>query len=293
MPSGAKFLDGWDARAADTWGELRWMDGARAEVILPLDLAGRRAGHDFGPGANAAAQSAGQGEHRSVDQRSARRHVHARCRAAVTSTFTIAEGTGVWKRGFNRLVFEKAGEGGQPAAAGRGLPDRDQVTGRPRCEQRVPISFQRDRRRMASAAASRTCGSGSVSRRSIAGRAAGSPMRPRASTTACRTCFVGSFSRAMSGRTAVLSPWTPSPEAAACRTRRSGSPAGGAAPARSAVSDAPSGTRRRWREWRTPSNRVVPPGLAWPADRVPHCAALRPPRARCGTTDWRFRRYAR
>jgi len=32
-----KFLiDGWGARAADQWGELRWIDRARAELVLPL-----------------------------------------------------------------------------------------------------------------------------------------------------------------------------------------------------------------------------------------------------------------
>ena len=39
--SAARYLtDGWGARAADTWGDLRWIDGARAEMIVPLDLPG-------------------------------------------------------------------------------------------------------------------------------------------------------------------------------------------------------------------------------------------------------------
>jgi hypothetical protein len=31
-------VDGWGPRASDQWGDLRWMEGARAELILPLDI---------------------------------------------------------------------------------------------------------------------------------------------------------------------------------------------------------------------------------------------------------------
>ena len=31
-------LDGWGARASEPWGDLRWIDGGAAELVLPLDL---------------------------------------------------------------------------------------------------------------------------------------------------------------------------------------------------------------------------------------------------------------
>ena len=33
-------MDGWGPRAGDEWGELRWIDGATAELVAPLDPAG-------------------------------------------------------------------------------------------------------------------------------------------------------------------------------------------------------------------------------------------------------------
>jgi len=108
-------MDGWGARAADTWGELRWMDGARAEVILPLDPAGdapvtisvQARTRLLNPPVKASIAVSINGAPAGTFTPDAER--------PSTSTFTVAGGTGVWKRGFNRLVFEKTGEGGQPA----------------------------------------------------------------------------------------------------------------------------------------------------------------------------------
>jgi hypothetical protein len=36
--AGRFLLEGWGARTSDTWGDLRWIDGARAEMVLPLDI---------------------------------------------------------------------------------------------------------------------------------------------------------------------------------------------------------------------------------------------------------------
>ena len=108
-------MDGWGARAADTWGELRWMDGARAEVILPLDLAGdapvtisvQARTRLLNPPVKASIAVSINGAPAGTFTPDAER--------PSTSTLTVAGGAAVWKRGFNRLVFEKSGEGGQPA----------------------------------------------------------------------------------------------------------------------------------------------------------------------------------
>ena len=108
-------MDGWGARAADTWGELRWIDGVRAEVILPLDLAGdapvtisvQARTRLLNPPVKASVAI-------SINGSPAGTFVPDADRPS-TSTVTVAAGTGVWTRGFNHLVFEKSGEGGQPA----------------------------------------------------------------------------------------------------------------------------------------------------------------------------------
>jgi hypothetical protein len=40
--SGKYLMGGWGSRAADAFGELRWIEGERAELVLPLDIASNR-----------------------------------------------------------------------------------------------------------------------------------------------------------------------------------------------------------------------------------------------------------
>ena len=103
-------MDGWGPRAGDEWGELRWMDGTRAELVAPLDPAG-----------TAAIELHVEWRARLVDPPAT---------AAVTVyvnrvkldraspgpgapvTWSAASDALTWHRGFNRIVFEK--ESGSP-----------------------------------------------------------------------------------------------------------------------------------------------------------------------------------
>ena len=99
-------MDGWGPRAGDEWGELRWIDGATAELVAPLDPAG-----------NVPIDLQIEWRARLVDPPSA---------AGVTVFVNgVKLGTGspepaapavwssgsldihVWRRGFNRIVLEK------------------------------------------------------------------------------------------------------------------------------------------------------------------------------------------
>ncbi len=104
----AKYLmNGWGARASDTWGNLRWMDGTRAELVLPLDMPRERLVR--------------------IEIQARTRLIQPPVRASIamsinsrrigtfeseaqqpsTATFTVPTSSDVWVRGFNRIVFEK------------------------------------------------------------------------------------------------------------------------------------------------------------------------------------------
>jgi hypothetical protein len=106
---GARFLmEGWGPRAADQWGELRWMDGPRAEIILPLALAG-----------DGAVPIAIDARTRLIEN-----HGPADVRVLVNgvevgrispdtvqaSQITIHVARERWTTGFNRIAFEKASD---------------------------------------------------------------------------------------------------------------------------------------------------------------------------------------
>ncbi len=107
-PSVGKFLiDGWGPRASDQWGELRWMDRDRAELVLPLDVE---------PGTPVTIET--QGRTRLLDP-----PVRAKVAMSIngqsigtldpdtqqpsTTALRLPPGSDVLKRGFNRLVLEK------------------------------------------------------------------------------------------------------------------------------------------------------------------------------------------
>jgi hypothetical protein len=102
-------LDGWGARGTESWGPLRWIDGARAELVLPLDRS---------PDAPATLL---------VQARSRRLQppVPVTLRLSIegtpigtftpsdnepaVSSLAIPPGTVAWRRGFHRIVIEKDG----------------------------------------------------------------------------------------------------------------------------------------------------------------------------------------
>ncbi len=99
-------MEGWGPRAGDEWGELRWIDGARAELVAPLDPAG-----------DSPIEFQIEWRARLVDPPAA---------AAVTIyvngvmlgraspgpgapvVWSTTSDAGAWHRGFNRIVLEKA-----------------------------------------------------------------------------------------------------------------------------------------------------------------------------------------
>lgn len=98
-------LDGWAGQVSDPFGDLQWIEGARAELVLPLDPPENRA--------------------MAIDVRARTRLVDPPVAAPVTvlingervgrftpdadraSEFSFAVPPGVLRRGFNRIVFEK------------------------------------------------------------------------------------------------------------------------------------------------------------------------------------------
>lgn len=117
--AGRFLLDGWGARAADTWGHARWIDGPRAELVLPLDVArdtdrrlqvqARTRLLDPPVGVTLAVSVNGQRIGR----------VTPDAREPSTASL-IVPAPGPWRRGFNRIVFEKVdGATGVPVAVYR------------------------------------------------------------------------------------------------------------------------------------------------------------------------------
>ena len=109
--SASRFLlEGWGPRASDRWGELRWIEGSRAELVLPLDMPGgvpvtvevharARLLDDAAP----AAVSLAVNGHRigTFTPESTSRS---------STVFVVPAEPAIWTSGFNRIVLEKNSE---------------------------------------------------------------------------------------------------------------------------------------------------------------------------------------
>jgi len=104
--AGKFLMDGWGPRAADDWGDLRWMDGARAELVLPLDVSADRP-HEIevyartrllDPPLRVSVSLSINGQHVGTFAPDAQQ--------PSTASFTVPANAGVWSRGFNRVVLE-------------------------------------------------------------------------------------------------------------------------------------------------------------------------------------------
>ena len=111
----AKFLlEGWGARGSDQWGELRWIDDNRGELVLPLEMPAHtpvilevlwRTRLLDPPVASPVSVLVNK-----QDIGSAIPEAHAPSLFAVTD-----QSPGRWRRGFNRITFEKP-SGSPPVA---------------------------------------------------------------------------------------------------------------------------------------------------------------------------------
>ena len=107
-PNASRYLtDGWGGRVTDPFGELRWIEGARAEMLLPLDLPDDRAvrvawsarARRLEPPETATFALVINGHETfrftpDTDQ-------------ASFFEFTVPAGEKWWVRGFNRIAFER------------------------------------------------------------------------------------------------------------------------------------------------------------------------------------------
>jgi hypothetical protein len=106
---------GWGARATDPFGTLRWIDGDRAEVILPLDLA---------PAQSVTVSWTARTRHLDppelvtfalmINGRETFRFTPASEQSSHFA-FTVPPGDGLFVQGFNRIAFERR-LGGAPVA---------------------------------------------------------------------------------------------------------------------------------------------------------------------------------
>ena len=106
-------LEGWGARAADTQGELRWIEQKRAELVVPLDLLpgdtrvdvlARTRLLDPPVAVTLALLVNGQEIGRFTPEAA----------SPSRSSIVVPARAGVWRRGFNRIVFEKVDQDGPP-----------------------------------------------------------------------------------------------------------------------------------------------------------------------------------
>jgi hypothetical protein len=113
-PAANRFLlDGWGARAADTQGELRWIEQKRAELVVPLDLPpgdtrvdvmARTRLLDPPVAVTLALLVNGQEVGRFTPEAA----------SPSRSSFVVPARAGLWRRGFNRIGFEKIDPDGAP-----------------------------------------------------------------------------------------------------------------------------------------------------------------------------------
>ena len=112
----ARYLgDGWGARVTDPFGELRWIEGSRAELLVPLDVppdkevtvswTARTRQVETAELATFALVVNGRETFRFTPETEQSSHF----------SFTVPAGAGLWVRGFNRVAFERRA-GGPPLA---------------------------------------------------------------------------------------------------------------------------------------------------------------------------------
>jgi hypothetical protein len=102
-------LDGWGARGTESWGALRWIEGPRAELVLPLDRAtDTRATVTIQARTRRLEPPVPVTLRVTIDGRPIGSIVPAD-RESSTVTLTVPPGAVPWRRGFHRVVFEKDG----------------------------------------------------------------------------------------------------------------------------------------------------------------------------------------
>jgi hypothetical protein len=104
--AGKFLLDGWGPRASDEWGDLRWMEGRRAEMVLPLDVA---AGEEAQLVITARTRLLDPPVRAEVTVSVNDQHVGTFAPEAErpsTLSFRLRSGSPALRRGFNRVVFE-------------------------------------------------------------------------------------------------------------------------------------------------------------------------------------------
>jgi hypothetical protein len=105
--AGKFLISGWGPRASDAAGELRWIDGPQAELVLPLDIPADR---DISLRIQARTRMLDPPEPAML-----KISINGRVLGTVTpdpqqlseAMFTVPAGTGILIRGFNRIAFEK------------------------------------------------------------------------------------------------------------------------------------------------------------------------------------------
>jgi hypothetical protein len=116
----ARYLgDGWGARVTDPFGELRWIEGGRSEMLVPLDVrrdqevtvswTARTRRMESGEVATFALVINGRETFRFTPETEQSSHF----------SFTVPAGEAMWVRGFNRVAFER--RAGSPPLAIYGI----------------------------------------------------------------------------------------------------------------------------------------------------------------------------
>jgi hypothetical protein len=100
-------IDGWSSRTTDPFGALRWIEGTRAEIMLPLDLpdgaavrvawSARTRRLDFAAPVTLALIINGRETYRFTPDTEQSSHF----------AFTVPPDEGLLHRGFNRIVLER------------------------------------------------------------------------------------------------------------------------------------------------------------------------------------------
>jgi hypothetical protein len=105
--AGKFLISGWGPRASDSAGELRWIDGPHADLVLPLDIPADR---DISVRIQARTRMLDPPEPATL-----KISINGRELGTVTpdsqqpseARFTVPSGTAILVRGFNRIVFAK------------------------------------------------------------------------------------------------------------------------------------------------------------------------------------------
>jgi hypothetical protein len=100
-------LAGWGARAAEPSGELRWIEQPRAELVVPLDLPPGDVRVEIVARTRLLDPPVQVGLVLRVNGHDIGRFVPDAANPS-RATFTVPANAGAWRRGFNRIVFEKA-----------------------------------------------------------------------------------------------------------------------------------------------------------------------------------------